>query len=91
MANLKMLANQLVKQAIDEIETIQRCAIVIASSSLETKLTIYKRSVDQYVLMKIAEKFASPIIPKCPIHLTPAYVNIKMNSCNIIIQLETKK
>jgi len=91
MPNLKSLAQQMIKQAIDEIETIHRCAIVIASSGLESKLTIYKRSVDQFTLMKISEKFASPIIPHDPIYQTAPYVIIKTNSCNIIIQLETKK
>jgi len=90
MGNSKLL-NVLSDQTIAEIVDIQKAAMIIASNGIDSKINIYKRPVQLWLLQTLANHFKVEIVPADKLYSTPAYIALKTNSCNVIVQLETNK
>lgn len=70
----------------DEVLSIQKYAICIASNHITTKLTVHKERVDEFTLDYLSAYFNTPIIPATDDN--ERLLVVKNDNCEIFIEQE---
>lgn len=78
-------------EALNEVLSIQKCAIQIASNKVYGRLTIHKEAVDEVTLDFLSIYFGTSIKPADENYSTGPYVKIHSDDCDIIVMLKTEK
>lgn len=77
-------------EALNEVLSIQKAAIIIASNKLNSPLQIHKTPVSKFTLDYLSAYFAVKINPPCTTHGTEAYIKITSQHCDIIVNLKAE-
>lgn len=75
----------------NEILSIQKAAIVMASNNLSHKMDIHKKPVEQFELDYLSAFFQTPIVPYAPGSNVGPYIKIVNDNCNIIVSLKNQE
>jgi hypothetical protein len=75
----------------DEILSILKEAIIIASNGLAHKIDIHKKPVNEFELDYLSAFFNSPIVPYAPGCEVGPYIKIVNDNCNIIVSLKKQE
>ena len=76
-------------QTRDEVLSIQKYAIGIASNNVLTRLNVFKQKVDSYTLDYLSAYFQTPIIPANGEN--NRLLVIKNNNCEIFIEQQNEQ
>ena len=90
MPTLVKTVEELKAEAVNEILSIQKATMEIATNGVTCKPTIVKKPVPLEVLEHLAWYFGVPVKPESEVYGTGPYINCRNNHADIIVGLITE-